>query len=806
MSARNYGAGAQVWKRLADTYLLPDLLPVVSNPEASISPQSRMQALGKTPSWYNSEGNASGIGQWTARITDREEVERWAKEPDYGVCIQTRQLRAIDVDVDNPVASSIIQDAILEFMGKEIDEALHLPVRMRSNSGKLLIPFRYDGELFKRRFTCHMGGLVEMLATGQQFVAYGTHPSGVKYEWQNIPENAPTLSIEEVDELWHLLVTRFAVPDSEKRGRRSTDGSGVHRPDIADPVYQYLERTGSVIDFDDRKGHAHIVCPFEDEHSTHTLTSTTYMLAGSHGHDSGHFSCLHASCAGRVDGDFLNACGYTAAGFDDEVVAVLGETADFTEQQWQNLKRLSDVRGASVTHPSSAQLKQDIEDAALLGVTPSIDELLPPEEPVGRRVAEGYDAVEPEWPTFFRNKNGEIDATIDNVVRALECPAMCGAALAYDEFLCKIVVNRGDGPRMLTDIDAIDLRIALERRGFKSIGVELARDAIRKVADANRCNSAQRWLEGLVWDGVPRMDTFIAKCFKVKDDPAYTAAVGNYLMTALAARVMYPGCKVDMVPVLTSSQGTVKTSSIEALSPSPDMFGEMDLGMKDDDIARLLTGKCVVELAELKGLKNREVEHLRSLITRRVEEWVPKYQENPVRRARTCVFIATTNEHNMLVDTQGNRRWLPLVVSGQVDITKLRRVRDQLWAEGAQRVRERVEEGFDPVEWEVAHALGKAKQAEHEVHDPLVEALDEWLERPVQDLENDQDVKNCELPFTILKVIDSLPQSVTRGLAPKALANRVGELLRARGYVRKVVRSPDGTVAKRWMRSAESLL
>lgn len=767
MSTRNYGAGAQVWKRLADTYLLPDLLPVVSNPEASISPQSRMQALGKTPSWYNADGCVTGIGQWTARQTDRGEVERWSKEDDYGICIQTRRLRAIDVDVDNPMAASLIQDEVIEYLGVDLTHGQLPPVRMRSNSGKLLIPFVYEGELFKRKFTCHMGGLVELLATGQQFVAYGTHPSGVKYEWQGMPELAPVLTLEDVEELWDMLVHKFAVPDTERRGRRSTDGNGVHRPDINDPIYQYLEHTGRVIDFDDKKGHAHIVCPFEDEHSTHTLTSTTYMLAGSYGHDSGHFSCLHASCAGRTDGDFLNACGYVAAGFDEEAEAP----------------------------PPAAP-----------SAVPGIDELLPPEETVGRRVAEGYDAVEPEWPTFFRNKNGEIDATIDNVVRALECPAMCGAALAYDEFLCKIVVNRGDGPRMLTDIDAIDLRIALERRGFKSIGVELARDAIRKVADANRCNSAQRWLEGLVWDGVPRMDTFIAKCFKVKDDPAYTAAVGNYLMTALAARVMYPGCKVDMVPVLTSSQGTVKTSSIEALSPSPDMFGEMDLGMKDDDIARLLTGKCVVELAELKGLKNREVEHLRSLITRRVEEWVPKYQENPVRRARTCVFIATTNEHNMLVDTQGNRRWLPLVVSGQVDIAKLRRVRDQLWAEGAQRVRERVEEGFDPVEWEVAHALGKAKQAEHEVHDPLVEALDEWLERPVQDLENDQDVKNCELPFTILKVIDSLPQSVTRGLAPKALANRVGELLRARGYVRKAVRSAGGIVAKRWVRSAESLL
>src|SRR5512139_583565 len=133
MSSQIFGAGAATWQRLAGTYLLPDLLPVVSNPNATISPQSRMQALGKTPSWYNSEGNASGIGQWTARITDREEVERWAKENDYGVCLQTRQLRALDVDVDNPVASSLIQDVILEFFGVDIPGGVMPPVRMRPN-------------------------------------------------------------------------------------------------------------------------------------------------------------------------------------------------------------------------------------------------------------------------------------------------------------------------------------------------------------------------------------------------------------------------------------------------------------------------------------------------------------------------------------------------------------------------------------------------------------------------------------------------------------------------------------------------
>lgn len=314
MSGKIYGAGAAVWQRLSATVLRADLLPVVSNPNAIISPTSRMQALGKTPSWYNGQGQAAGISEWTSRITTEQDIVRWSKRDDYGICCQTRYLRAFDIDVEDAHSAEIIKARILEMFGGPGSA----PVRMRSNSGKLLIPFYYDGELYKRKLGCKLGGIVELLATGQQFVMYGTHPSGVRYEWEGKPEDAPQLAESEVEEIWSILVNEFAVPDTVSEGRKAHAASGVHRPDIDDPVYQYLESHDMVLDLDDRKGHAHIICPFEDEHSTHTLTSTTYMLKGSSSYEAGHFSCLHASCANRNDSDFLHKCGYTAAQFDDE--------------------------------------------------------------------------------------------------------------------------------------------------------------------------------------------------------------------------------------------------------------------------------------------------------------------------------------------------------------------------------------------------------------------------------------------------------------------------------------------------------
>lgn len=784
MSKKIYGAGAAVWLRLGDTCLREDLLPVVSNLDATISPTSRMQGLGKTPSWYNGSGNVAGISNWTDRLASEQDIARWSKQDDYGICIQTRHLRALDVDVEDVHSAEMIRYDIVEFFRGY--GFISPPCRMRSNSGKLLIPFFYDDELYKRNFKCKLGGIVEMLATGQQFVAYGTHPSGVRYEWEGRPELAPTLDAVQLESLWAILVERYAVPDSVSEGRKARESSGVHRPDIDDPVYQYLEANGMVLDLDDRKGHAHIICPFEDDHGTHTLTSTTYMLKGSAGYEAGHFSCLHASCGERSDNDFLHKCGYTASRFDS-VESLAQAVADGS--------------------PASSTLAL-LDDPPTSGDdVPLIDLLLPPADPPGRRVDAQYDPVpasveaSEDWPTFFRNKNGEIDATVDNVVRALGCFGMCGVRVNYDEFLNRIVVDDGSGLlRRLTDVDYTGLRIVLERRGFKPISQEMARHAVAFSADKRRINSAQAWLNSLAWDGVGRVRALMSECYKVVSDLPYAEAVGLYLMTALAARVLYPGCKADMVPVLTSEQGMVKTSAVEALAPFEEAFGELDLSKGDDDIARLLSGKLVVEMAELKGLRSKEIEHLRSFITRRYEEWVPKFQENPIRVPRTCVFIGTTNEFAMLVDTQGNRRWLPCVVEGHIDVQRVREQRDQLWAEGAEIVRQRVAKGLDPVAWEEVYPLGREKQASHEVADPIEEAVLDWLQADCVEFGGEELVKNCEKPFSLSDLLNGVRPAALKGVSSSVLGQRVPNILRKLGYVSKNVKVDKQTVRKMWMR------
>ena len=88
-----HGAPPKVWaqfKRLA----FRDLLPVVSDPEPLISPKSRMKQKGKTPSLINGQGFVSGFPDWTNHEATARDIDVW-KAAGYGICIQTRELRAL---------------------------------------------------------------------------------------------------------------------------------------------------------------------------------------------------------------------------------------------------------------------------------------------------------------------------------------------------------------------------------------------------------------------------------------------------------------------------------------------------------------------------------------------------------------------------------------------------------------------------------------------------------------------------------------------------------------------------------------
>lgn len=152
-----------------------DLLPVVCRPNAQIHPRSVLQQYGKVPSRYTVERQVVGFPNWTSYQATARDVAQWRADPDLGICLQTRSLRALDFDLTDAAYAEYVRDA-LALLG------YRFPYRTRSNSPKFLTLFRLEGEHRKQILNTPYGS-IEFLATGQQCIVAGTHPSGARYEW-----------------------------------------------------------------------------------------------------------------------------------------------------------------------------------------------------------------------------------------------------------------------------------------------------------------------------------------------------------------------------------------------------------------------------------------------------------------------------------------------------------------------------------------------------------------------------------------------------------------------------------------------
>ncbi|HFW2887053.1 TPA: VapE domain-containing protein [Salmonella enterica subsp. enterica serovar Muenchen] len=395
-------------------------------------------------------------------------------------------------------------------------------------------------------------------------------------------------------------------------------------------------------------------------------------------------------------------------------------------------------------------------------------------------------------PPFDRDNRGRIEAEILNAVMAVARPDFIGVDIRFDQFRDEIMLApAGSGQwRAFTDADYVELRMTMAKRGFKPVGRELIRDAVLQVSSEQPFDSAITWLEGLEWDGVPRIETFYHTHFGTANTE-YTRAVSLYMWTAMAGRVLKPGIKADMVPILVGPQGCGKSSGVEALSPDPMFFTEISFAEKDDDLARKMRGRLLAEIGELRGLNTKELESIKAFVTRTHENWIPKYREFATQFPRRLVFIGTTNEEEFLADKTGNRRWLPVEVS-KVDVQAIKRDLLLLWAEARETFKR-----LGGVQFRDAERLGASVHEKYTIKDAWLETVEKWLDTP--DALTEEIPRTCEF----LLASDVLRDAI--GLNPDRIGKReemrIGNVLQNCGYLRER-RFVNGKQIRVWVKTS----
>ena len=267
-----------------------------------------------------------------------------------------------------------------------------------------------------------------------------------------------------------------------------------------------------------------------------------------------------------------------------------------------------------------------------------------------------------------------------------------GVRCRYDEFHDVLLIEGNDkGCLSKGNVDHAChlLRIDMHTEFGFDPGKDNIHDAVIQLGLMHRFDPVQQYLDGLEWDGTPRIERWLSTYLSADDSPL-NREIGMLMLVAAVRRARSPGCKFDHIPVLEGDEGTLKSSTIELLAGGPENFSDQTiLGLSDRQQQEQLRGKWLYEISELGGMKRAEVEHVKAFASRTHDRSRPAYGRSIVDQPRRGIMIATTNNPTYLKSQTGDRRFWP-VYTRVIDFEALRRDRDQLWAEAAHFERTRM--------------------------------------------------------------------------------------------------------------------
>ena len=294
---------------------------------------------------------------------------------------------------------------------------------------------------------------------------------------------------------------------------------------------------------------------------------------------------------------------------------------------------------------------------------------------------------------------GAAPGCIDELCEAMRVmPEFAG--VRYDTFLNRVSVTGAPWnpePHVWQEHPDLDhlhrlMQSQCGRAAQKRADVE---SAFHILADERSSDALRDAFDALpAWDGTPRAATLPCE-FLGAAPTRYTRAVWHAFMCGCVARAYEPGCKFDLIPVLVGGQGIGKSTFARMLPLAPEWFTDCLPDLSDGkESALAIEGKQIAELAELTGLRGKDVNAVKSFTTRLTDEYRPPYGRGSVSRPRRCAFLGTANKGAFLNDPTGNRRFLPIEcgaidAEGDLFAPDARGHFSQAWAEALAKYRDR---------------------------------------------------------------------------------------------------------------------
>lgn len=346
-------------------------------------------------------------------------------------------------------------------------------------------------------------------------------------------------------------------------------------------------------------------------------------------------------------------------------------------------------------------------------------------------VMKHYKDAESWRDALKKNEDGTIKKTLNNIELFMlndESLQGIGYNILNDSIdIVGVLPWEAHSKRWATQ-DTTMLRKYLENHGLNISKETAETDALNFIKINRRFDPLVAKLNDAhaTYDGEKRAERLLIDYLGAEDTP-YVRMCTRVMLLGAVWRAYKGGCKFDYVVTLKSKQGAGKSTLLLKLGgeyhtdnvPSMETEGQISL-----------RNAWIVELAELSAVRKSDVEKVKDFLTRRIDKYRPKYDRNIVEYPRRCIFVATTNVHEMLKDPTGNRRFLP------IDCKKkpAKNVDDLTDADIAHIWGEAVgwyEAGEKPLLTPEMEDYAEDTRAGHtEVPTAIANAL-EWLERPI---------------------------------------------------------------------------
>lgn len=264
-----------------------------------------------------------------------------------------------------------------------------------------------------------------------------------------------------------------------------------------------------------------------------------------------------------------------------------------------------------------------------------------------------------DYPLAYDGRGTPI-ASIDNFLLIMRVDPHY-ASIRFNLLSNSPEITENGKIRRFSDADEAESRRYIEKEfGIHSEAKHY--DALRILFRERQYHPVRDLIEGLVWDGEPRVENFLSEWMGAEDTP-YTREVCRLIFSGGIHRAFDPGCKFDDVPVLIgTAQGEGKSTLVRWLAMRDAFFSEVTEIDGQKGIEQL-EGAWICEIGELLALtRAKEQEAVKSYISRQKDKYRRPWDKQVSEIPRQCVFIGTTNLETFLKDKTGNRRFYPVKI------------------------------------------------------------------------------------------------------------------------------------------------